>query len=456
MKRRRTTDAAPRLEPTVSVLMPCRNAMPWLTAAVRSVLTQRDVALELIVGDDASADGSRAWLLALERAMAARAVETEVTCLEREGGTRGAEAEDDEFEAEASTDDATKMRTYDVEEVAKVASGSCTMKVIAIDRDPGVSPSGQGLALNACFEASSGAFVGEMESDDLRPPHAFASLVRALQKENPEWDCVTSQIRLCGWEREGMKRFERWQNGLLTPEDLARERFLEIPALRASALFRREKLNEFRAKTHGGALYRDLWFRNGTVLDFAASPAGEAVADAQPHRWWPVDSDFWHRWFQNGFNAGKVPQKLYWWRQYANQSTRTHSRCSHEQLRKCKAYFFAAAALDGQLPYALAKKTPVKKIVLYGVGETLRAWCSDLQLEITAQTPSDRSTIEINATEHKPGWARWAETDADASVVHAFVFGMAPARAKIARAIDRSFKSLPESARKAFNVVYIA
>ena len=54
----------------VSVLMPCRNAQPWLSACVRSVLTQRDVALELIVGDDGSTDGSREWLVALERAMA--------------------------------------------------------------------------------------------------------------------------------------------------------------------------------------------------------------------------------------------------------------------------------------------------------------------------------------------------------------------------------------------------
>ena len=54
--------------------MPCRNAQPWLSACVRSVLTQRDVALELIVGDDGSTDGSREWLVALERAMASRQV----------------------------------------------------------------------------------------------------------------------------------------------------------------------------------------------------------------------------------------------------------------------------------------------------------------------------------------------------------------------------------------------
>ena len=52
--------------------MPARNAMPWLAACVESVLTQRDVELELVVGDDGSDDGTREWLLTLERALEAR------------------------------------------------------------------------------------------------------------------------------------------------------------------------------------------------------------------------------------------------------------------------------------------------------------------------------------------------------------------------------------------------
>ena len=279
------------------------------------------------------------------------------------------------------------------------------MRVLLLDRDrEGKSPSGQGLALNACFEASRGALVGEMESDDLRPPDAFRSLADALEA-NAEWDAATSRIELCGTEREGMKRFERWQNGLLEPRELARGRFIEIPALRASALFRRAKLEELRAKTPEGALYRDLWRTDdGAVLDFATCARGTPAPDARPHRWWPVDSDFWHRWFHHGFTVGKVPRALYYWRQYDAQSTRTHSRCSLEQLRRCKAYFLVAAALEGQF-----SATPLREIRVYSVGETLRAWSEAVRREIDCQCPRRRPSDD-SAPHRRPSRAQTRRT----------------------------------------------
>ena len=44
-----------------------------------------------------------------------------------------------------------------------------------------------------------------------------------------------------------------------------------------------------------------------------------------------------------GLTAGKVPEPLYLWRQYPSQSTRTHLRCSLEQLRACKVHYLLAA-----------------------------------------------------------------------------------------------------------------
>jgi O-antigen biosynthesis protein len=49
-------DAAPL--PTVSVVIPCHDAEPFLAAAVDSVLAQKGVGVEVIVVDDASSDGS--------------------------------------------------------------------------------------------------------------------------------------------------------------------------------------------------------------------------------------------------------------------------------------------------------------------------------------------------------------------------------------------------------------
>jgi len=436
-KRARRRDDA-RATPEISVLMPTRNAMPWLAMCVESVLTQRDVALELVVGDDGSDDGSREWLLALERALDARASA-------RDDGRAIArampDAADGTFDAMALTGDATRATTRTPEAVARAASKTCELRVLTLDRAVGrETPSGQGRALNACFEASRGALVGEMESDDLRPPDAFRTLADALAA-NETWDAATSRIALCGTAREGMARFERWQNGLLEPRELARERFIEIPALRASALFRRAALDALRAETPEGRLYRDFWrVDDERVLDFATCARGTPAPDARPHRWWPVDSDFWHRWFHHGFTAGKVPRALYYWRQYDAQSTRTHARCSLEQLRRCKAYFLVAAALEGQF-----SSIPVREIRVYSVGDTLRAWSEAARREVACQRPRRRSRdvpdVVVVARARTPAeicapgfLARDVDAN-DAAVLRVFAFGAARPRARVAAAI---------------------
>lgn len=47
-------------QPRVSVLMPMRNAADYVEAALRSVLAERDVPLEVVITDDGSTDHSRA------------------------------------------------------------------------------------------------------------------------------------------------------------------------------------------------------------------------------------------------------------------------------------------------------------------------------------------------------------------------------------------------------------
>ena len=46
-------------EPQLSVVMPVRNASPWLDEAVQSILAQSLPDFEFIILDDASTDGSR-------------------------------------------------------------------------------------------------------------------------------------------------------------------------------------------------------------------------------------------------------------------------------------------------------------------------------------------------------------------------------------------------------------
>jgi glycosyltransferase involved in cell wall biosynthesis len=53
--------------PDISIIMPCYQQAAYLEEAVRSVLEQRDVQVELIVMDPGSTDGSRELLLSLKR-----------------------------------------------------------------------------------------------------------------------------------------------------------------------------------------------------------------------------------------------------------------------------------------------------------------------------------------------------------------------------------------------------
>ena len=428
--KRTRVDAADRATastPCISVLMPCRNAMPWLPDCVASILAQEglesDGGLELIVVDDSSTDGSREWLRGLAVALA----EADAGASTSDARPQPADARSDERgaphrrrassppverveEAESASMEGSipfppdRLETWEKEkfaplrvaEVARRRAPGNALRVLAVEA---FGPSGQGLALNLAYRHARAPLIGEMESDDLRPPRCFFELKRALEA-NKEWDGATSCVRLIGWDRPGMKRWIEWQNAQMSPAEMANGRFLEIPALRGSGLFRRAAMERVAAEDDGdgdgdgddGAAegakegetepsrpYRDLWLVDGRVRDCAheADPdfARGGRPSSRPAGWWPVDADFWQRWFAKGLVAGKVAQALYFWRQYPAQSTRTHERCSLERLRKCKAHFL------------VAKGGPARgaAVQIWGTGETLAAWTRDLREALRAE-----------------------------------------------------------------------
>jgi len=88
----------------------------------------------------------------------------------------------------------------------------------------------------------------------------------------------------------------------------------------------------------------------------------EAIGGYSSDVRWPVDIDFWMRWFAAGARVGRTDRVLYDWRQHACQATRTSSLHHLDTLRACKAWYFVRGPGRG------------KAIDVLSVGRTLAGW----------------------------------------------------------------------------------
>jgi len=202
---------------------------------------------------------------------------------------------------------------------------------------------GAGLteALQTGLDAATAPLLSLMVSDDRCPPRRLAALRDALIASEAcgapggrPLDGVCSRVEVFGSVTPGMTRYVDWQNGLLSHAAMAAERFVEIPALHQTGLYRTDVLREL-----GGYRTRGPW---------------------------PADIDLWFRWFEQDRAVAKLPQALYRWRQHGRQSTRTSPLHTRAALRACRVDALARLhGRDGSAPRPLR---------LLGSGRGLRRW----------------------------------------------------------------------------------
>ena len=168
--------------PTISVLLPARDAEAWLDEALRSIEQQTFGDFELVAVDDASTDRTGAIL-----AQAAR-------------------------------------RDPRVRVVAGPGTGICG-------------------ALNAGLAACRGRYLARMDADDLALPRRL-ELQHAALEARPELAAVGSRVEC--FPREGLSpgflAYEGWLNSLVEPWELLRDRLVESPLVHPSAMLRVEPL----------------------------------------------------------------------------------------------------------------------------------------------------------------------------------------------------------------------
>ena len=245
--------------PTLSIVMPARDAEQTLPMAIQSCLAQTLPDFELVLVDHGSIDGT----FSLMKKYARR---------------------------DSRIDVLKKTRTTPFATVANLA-----------------------------WQESRGQLIARMDADDFSYPARLQHQTRFLA-DHPEMDACGSLVRIRKRrthhdQDDGLSEHEAWINSLVTPESIARERFVASPMVNPSLLIRRSALERF---------------------------GGYATAD------WAEDYDLWLRMMEAGATLGKVEKVLLDWFDSDTRASRTMDRHSADQLIKAKAHHLARVPLIRQ------------------------------------------------------------------------------------------------------------
>jgi len=260
------------MSPRVSVVLPVFNAAVTIARAVASIRAQTFADWELIAVNDGSTDGTRELLAGLAR-------------------------------------DEPRLRV--------------------VNRPH----EGVAAAANAAWSAASGGLVARMDADDVSHPERLAEQVAFLEAPANRDVGVAGCLVGFGGDRtagEGYALHVEWVNSLITPEQIALNRFIESPLANPSVMFRRELVTK-----HSG-------YREG---DF------------------PEDYELWLRWLDAGVRMAKVPRVLLTWHDAPGRLTRTDARYAPEAFFRMKAEWIARE---------LGRVAGGRKIFVWGAGRHTR------------------------------------------------------------------------------------
>lgn len=263
--------------PLVSVVMPCYNAEGTVDEAVSSILDGSLRDLELIAVDDGSLDGTAERLQEWRR---------------RDGRVR------------------PLLREH------------------------------EGLigALNAGWQAAASDLIARMDADDRSLPTRLAKQARMLQ-ENSELAAIATWVESFPPEavRGGFRQYVDWLNSLTTPEEIARDIFVESPL------------------PHPAVMIRRRWL--------------ERMGGYQDHEW-AEDYDLWLRMHLAGARFAKVPEVLLLWREHEERATRTDRRYSVRNFLRAKAHYLMAGPLQDR-----------ENVIVWGAGQMGRRLAKHLERE---------------------------------------------------------------------------
>jgi len=170
-------------------------------------------------------------------------------------------------------------------------------------------------AANLAWSSASGSLIARMDSDDLALPSRLRRQ-REFLNERPDLAGCASQVaifRRAGDNQfkapdDGYLRYQKWINSVLSPGEIAAQRFIDSPLPNPSTMVRRDVLDAV-----------------GGYLD-------------PP---WAEDYDLWLRLLEEGYHLGKVEETLLHWHDGPGRATRTIARYSLRRFQEAKAFYIS-------------------------------------------------------------------------------------------------------------------
>nr|WKN35129.1 glycosyltransferase family 2 protein [Tunicatimonas sp. TK19036] len=186
-------------------------------------------------------------------------------------------------------------------------------------------------AFNTGLTHATGSYIARMDADDFAHPTRLEKQLNFLQ-HYPGISLVSGQVRYqSSVSQPGMQHYVHWVNGIVLPEQIMLNRFVELPLINPTIMFRRECLEQYGS-------YRDGDF--------------------------PEDYELILRWLAQGAKMAKIDDVVLDWHDSANRLTRTHPRYSTEAFYRIKTHFLALW---------LKQKNPFyPKVVVWGAGRKSR------------------------------------------------------------------------------------
>jgi glycosyltransferase involved in cell wall biosynthesis len=291
-------------QPEVSILLPYRNAASTLPECFDSILAQTFTDYEIVAVDDASDD-----------------------------------------------DSTVVLNNY----------SDSRLRLISNDR-PGLVN-----ALNLGLAHCNAPLVARMDADDIMLPQRLQQQWQYMRSHH-DVVLLATQAEKFPPEliREGYREYMRWQNAVISHDDIAAQIYIESPFAHPSVMFRRDSI------IAAGA-YRDGPF--------------------------PEDYELWLRLYHQGFRMEKLPQVLLRWRESEKRLSRVSDSYSREAFDRLRAeYLSRDQRLKGRV------------IVYWGAGRITRRRVKHLQDRGFAPhawidiDPKKIGNVIDGARVHEPAW----------------------------------------------------